>query len=481
MNAIFSCAEAYAKLLKPVRSMQERREGYQAGFHWSERHLQCLWFDARYRPTVFRLPNNETITVLDPGEWNVEAGPDFFNATVLVQPGGRRIRGDVEVHVHPADWDAHKHCRDKAYGQVIAHVTWFAGPAAKTLPQTVLSLSLAEPITARLDLSLDDIDLKAYPHSVLPETPRPCEAYLKSNPDRARQMLQAAGHYRLQSKAERLRARLAQSGDRHQVFYEEFMAALGYKNNQQAFRGLARLVPVSQLKGLSREAATARLLTVSRLLPTPDVGVDEESRQFIRNLWDIAWKQGDERLPEDLEWHLHHIRPLNSPVRRMAAAAALFSGLRDLLCDIEHLSHAPGEDWFDHVTQRMESHCAWPFWNQRLTFSSSPDEKHSFSLLGESRIAAIITNVIFPFVAAEGALPQEAILYLPPEEVSAPMRLTALHLFGRDHNPAVYYADNGLLQQGLLQIYLDFCIDARPNCEGCTLCQTLQPQGCSCV
>ncbi|MEI6644594.1 MAG: DUF2851 family protein [bacterium] len=474
MDIIFPYAEAYARLMKPSQDVQERTEGYQAHFHWSERHLQCLWFDARYRPSFFCLANNETVTVLDPGEWNLEAGPDFLNVTVLVQPGGRRIRGDVEVHVHPSDWDSHGHCKDKGYDSVIAHVTWFSGPVAKTLPQSVLSLSLAEPITARLDLSLDDIDLKAYPHSVLPETPRPCEAYLKNNPSHARDMLQAAGQYRLQSKASRIRARLAQSGDRHQVFYEEFMAALGYKNNQQAFRGLARLVPVTQLKGLSRDAACAKLLAVARLLPSPDVARDEESRQFIRSLWDIAWKQGDELLPGDLEWHLHNSRPQNSPVRRIAAASTLFSGLRDLLCDIEHLASIPGHAWFAQVTQRIESHCAWPLWNQRLSMGSPSDEEHPVALLGEARIAAIITNVIFPFVAVEEVLPQEAILYLPPEEVSAPMRLTALHLFGRDHNPAVFYADNGLLQQGLLQIYLDFCLNAGPDCEGCSLCQTLQ-------
>lgn len=474
MSVIFPYAEAYTKLLNPAPDVQERAEGYHAHFHWSERHLQCLWFDARYRPAVFRLANNETVTVLDPGEWNLEAGPDFLNAMVLVQPGGRRIRGDVEVHVHPTDWDSHGHCKDKVYDSVIAHVTWFSGSAAKTLPQSTLSLSLVEPITARLDLSLDDIDLKAYPHSVLPETPRPCEAYLKNNPSRARDMLQAAGQYRLQSKASRIRTRLAQSGDRHQVFYEEFMAALGYKNNQQAFRGLARLVPVVQLKGLSREAACAKLLAVAHLLPSPDVAADEEARQFIRNLWDIAWKQGDELLPSDLEWHLHNSRPQNSPVRRIAAAAALFSGLRDLLCDVEHLALTFGQNWFRQVTQRLESHCDWPIWNQRLTLGSPPDEGHPVALLGEARIAAIITNVIFPFVAAEDALPQEAILYLHPEEVSAPMRLTALHLFGRDHNPSVFYADNGLLQQGLLQIYLDFCLNAGPDCEGCALCQTLR-------
>ena len=52
------------------------------------------------------------------------------------------------------------------------------------------------------------------------------------------------------------------------------------------------------------------------------------------------------------------------------------------------------------------------------------------------------------------------------------MRLTALHLFGRDHNPALY-SDSGLLQQGLLQVYLDFCLNARPGCDACALCQAL--------
>jgi hypothetical protein len=480
MNRYFPYASAYAEWMRggPER-LQERQEGYHAGvgFHWSERHLQCLWFDGRYRPVLFRLPKSETMTVLDPGTWNCEAGPDFINATLLIQPGGRHVRGDVEVHVRPTDWDAHKHTEDKAYDTVVAHVTWFAGPPAKSLPKRVLPLSLDEPISARRDLSLDDIDLKAYPHNVLPKTPRPCEVFLKNDPDRARDLLQAAGQYRLQSKAARIRARLLQSGDRHQVFYEEFMAALGYKHNQHAFRGLARLVPVAQLKGFSRDGAFARLLAAARLLPDPEVAMDEEARKVIRSLWDLAWKHGEEVMAGELEWRFHHTRPQNAPVRRLAAAALLFSGLRDLLCDVEALATTSDATWFLHVRDRLALYTEWPFWNQRLTFASPLDPAHPHVLLGKGRLAAIITNVILPFVAAEGRLPQEAICYLPPEDISSPMRLTATHLFGRDHNPAVFYADNGLLQQGLLQVHLDFCLTAASECEGCTLCQTLAREG----
>ena len=69
-------------------------------------------------------------------------------------------------------------------------------------------------------------------------------------------------------------------------------------------------------------------------------------------------------------------------------------------------------------------------------------------------------------------MPQGVLDRLPPEDLAAPMRLAALHLFGRDHNPALY-ADSGLLQQGLLQIHLDFCLNAKPGCDACALCTAL--------
>jgi hypothetical protein len=472
----FPLAGSYARLCgaPEAHTVREQHTPYRSGFHWTERHLQCLWFDAHYRPAVFLLPGGETATVLDPGEWNLESGPDFLNATLLIQPGARQLCGDIEVHIHPADWDAHNHRPDPAYDHVIAHVTWFAGPAPRTLPTGVCALSLAEPILSRPCLSLDDIDLKAYPHAALPATPRPCEAFLKNDPDRALALLTAAGHHRLSLKAARLRSRLEQVGDRHQVFYEEVLAALGYKHNQTPFRTLARLLPAAAL-GVSRESAFARLLGTARLLPQPDAAPDDEGRRLIRTLWDLWWRESGETLPEDVTWRLHNLRPQNAPVRRLAAAASLFSGLSDVLDDLDRLAADSGETWFTQAHACFEARCRWPFWNQRLAFSSAPDTQQDISLLGESRAAAIITNVVLPLAAAEEALPSGTLGHLPPEDLSSPMRLTALHLFGRDHNPSLY-SGNGLLQQGLLQIHLDFCLNAKPGCDACNLYAALGQQ-----
>lgn len=86
--------------------------------------------------------------------------------------------------------------------------------------------------------------------------------------------------------------------------------------------------------------------------------------------------------------------------------------------------------------------------------------------MGRGRAAAIIANVIVPWAMAEGRV-DEAPEWLPPEDISDPVRLTAFRLFGRDHNPAAFYSTNGLLIQGLLQIHRDYCLQMHPDCSEC--------------
>ena len=110
-------------------------------------------------------------------------------------------------------------------------------------------------------------------------------------------------------------------------------------------------------------------------------------------------------------------------------------------------------------------------------FLSCSGERASANLLGNAAAAMLVTNVIVPFVAcANPDLLSRLLPGLPAEEISAPMRAAATHLFGRDHNPALY-ASSGLLQQGLLQIHADFCLDARAGCEACGLAAALERAG----
>ena len=378
----------------------------------SERHVQALWYDGTLRPEGLRTMGGASFKVIDPGAWNLESGPDFRAAVVEV--GGRRLRGDVEVHLRVGDWEAHGHTRDAAYAGVVVHVVWFNGGTARVPPGCV-TVCLGDFLRTRADFSPDEIDLAAYPYARLPATPRPCESLFARSPDLLVDVLRAAGRRRLDGKARRLVARFVRKGDRAQVFYEEMMAAFGYKHNAQTFRALAERLPWRDLPR-DRAAAEATLACVAEM---------EIVRLF--------------------PWHTANVRPANAPAHRLAAAAALFAGtFPELLLRLAACDLASREGQKEARAILCES-----------------------GLVGAPRAAAMLANVVTPFAYAENRL-SEVPEWLCPEEISAPMRLTAWRLLGRDHNPALY-AGNGLLLQGLLQIHREFCLGAHPDCDDCAL------------
>jgi len=375
----------------------------------SERHVQAIWFDAALRPRDLVTRRGSMVTVLSPGAWNLETGPDFRNAVLEIGRERRRVVGDVEVHLCPSDWDFHRHGVDPRYRNVIAHVTWGCGPAPSSLPSGAVSIWLGRFVQADMTFAPEQIDLEAYPFARLPLDMRPCEAAIRHDPELARKVLTAAGRHRLRMKARRLEGRLCSShSGRCQVFYEEIMTALGYKKNARQFRHVAERVPVSCLP---TEPAAARMA--------------------------LRVAGGFE------EWDRSGCRPHNTPGRRLERAA-------DVVTSTPIMRLADASDFSRDACRAMV-----------VTICG---ERY----MGRGRAGAILANVIAPFALAEGRtsqLPE----WLPPEDVSEPVRLTASRLFGRDHNPTALYSTNGLLIQGLLQIHRDCCLAHYPDCGGCGL------------
>ena len=460
--------EIYGTAIDALFGVHEGRTIYEApAAPVSERHVQAVWYDRALRPAVLRTADGADVRVIDPGTWNLEAGPDFRNAVIEVGRSRLRLVGDVEVHLRPADWDAHHHATDSAYAHVVLHATWYPGPPPESLPSGAVSVALGPALRARPDFSPDAIDLAAYPFARLPSTPRPCEAILAHDPDLARVVLRAAGSYRLGIKARRIVARLVKTRDRAQVFYEEVLAALGYKQNAAPFRAVAAALPLAELPA-DREAAFARLLGVAGLLPMIEDAADDASRVFVRSLWDSWFLHSREHIPRETVWRFANVRPPNSPVRRLAAAAALFGGTA-LLAELDALDLAAKSGQAAAIAALL-ARCRWPYWESHPSFASRPSGRKT-DLLGARRAAAIVANVVVPFALAEKRL-AAAPAVLPPEDVSAPVRLAAFRLFGRDHNPALY-SGNGLLIQGLIQIHRDFCLAAHPDCGDCALLRAL--------
>ena len=380
----------------------------------TERHVQAIWYDAALRPKNLVTRRGSEVRVVHPGEWNLAAGPDFTGAVLEVGPECRRIVGDVEVHLAPADWDFHRHGADPRYRNVIAHVTWGCGPVPSSLPPGCLSIWLGRFMTSEPGFAPEQIDLLAYPYARLPSGGRPCESGIGHDPDVAQAILSEAGRHRLRMKAKRIVGRLcehaADPGGERQVFYEEVMNALGYRRNSVPFRRVAERLPIS---ALPQDVAAAKMAML------------------------VAGGFED--------WDRTNLRPNNAPERRLASAAEIFTSTPMMrLCEVRDFNREA---------------C-------RTMVKLMRGERY----LGPGRAAAILANVVVPFALAEERI-SEIPAWLPPEDVSEPVRLTAFRLFGRDHNPMAFYATNGLLIQGLLQIHRDYCLQVHPDCQDCQLAQ----------
>jgi hypothetical protein len=83
--------------------------------------------------------------------------------------------------------------------------------------------------------------------------------------------------------------------------------------------------------------------------------------------------------------------------------------------------------------------------------------------------------VFVPFAAArngQAPLPGNLLSQLVPEEDNGVLRQMAVSLFGPDCAPSLFRS--ALRQQGLLQIFHDFCLNDRSRCAHCALPELLR-------
>jgi hypothetical protein len=448
---------------------------------FSERHLHCIWYDDRLRPPVLRTAAGEEIRVVSPGTWNTGPGPDFLGAVFVLAPEMRRVSGDVEIHVHPADWQRHGHAGDPRYAGIRLHLTYTPGLVpADLLPPGTLQAALQPLLAADPAFSFDNIDLLAYPLAARNPAP-PCQTALRllPPPDRGR-LLDIAGETRLRRRAESLRDAVRERGTA-QVVWEETLAALGYRANQPPFRRLARLLPLARLRELSRgdpTAAYAILMGLAGLLPDPSRPGpwDPETRAFLRTCWDAWWPVAADFLPDVLPssaWRFAGLRPANHPARRLMAAAVLFAPPDSLPERVERLAARPAPPSVRECLALFDLPDA-PYWPRRLSFRTPPLDA-PVALVGETRARAILVNLLFPLFAVLAPSPgawRPFLAQLPPEETNRTIRLAAARLLGPDHSPRLYRT--ALRRQGLIHLHNAYCLADRTACAACPLPGTIR-------
>lgn len=466
---------SYAKLRDALAPcvLHETGEGY-APVPVSERLAQAIWFDQRFQRDKLQTSDGRRVRVVSAGWWNLEAGPDFRRA-VIAFDGGAPEMGDVEVHLRANDWRQHGHDGDPLYNNVVLHVAlWHSGgerPATTANGRAISRLVMADQLDAPLERLYDEIDPADYPYDLDSHVGR-CEARLRLLPhETVIALLDEAGLERLRMKARRM-TRWIQRTDIEQALYAGVMEALGYKHNKEPMRVLSARLPVARLRELPAAQAQALLLGVAGFLPERTMTAsDAATRRHVKALWDVWWKAREEFAERALAreaWRLVGLRPANFPWRRLAAVAQLLATHWELWPKIEAILLAQRAARLEALFTDVED----PYWSRRYSFASKAQAKAE-QLIGEARARDIVINVVLPAAVAQAKLmarpalaeTAEAVFTgYPATEPNALARFTAHRLFGQRPPRGIRTAAR---QQGLLQIFHDFCLADRSACGWC--------------
>ncbi|HWB59263.1 MAG TPA: hypothetical protein VG733_07215, partial [Chthoniobacteraceae bacterium] len=105
-------------------------------------------------------------------------------------------------------------------------------------------------------------------------------------------------------------------------------------------------------------------------------------------------------------------------------------------------------------------------WDFHYTLTSRKSRTR-MALIGEGRVNDMLANVIYPLVVSKHPERWKDYVKLPAPLVSRPVKIAALRLLGGHHNAAKSILKKAACQQGMLQIYEDFCMRDNTDCAQC--------------
>jgi hypothetical protein len=353
----------------------------------NEKAVAGLW--QKSAPGSFYWWQEKRVELVYPGRQSAGGGCDFEDAVFLID--GKRITGNVEIHIRTSGWFVHRHHLDPRYSEVALHVVLEDDDRLKTVDASgrlVPTIALGK-------------SNKGQPRK-LPAGMNYCRRSTGAFHNRIFQVIYEAAAARLADKTARFRNMIAVE-EPGQVLYRSLARALGYSRNSIPFEELARALPLDKLQKCmatgDKNQLKARLAGTAGLLPSqrsaPCCG-DEESV-----LLEKAWAEAPMENGLSLGcWTNNGLRPQNRPIRRIMAMAELLWRFRDAGLEagiLGLLSETGCTNDAKRLTDRLVVN-GEGYWAYHLDFGL-PFPRPG-ALLGKPRASDIIINVLLPFACA---------------------------------------------------------------------------------
>lgn len=420
-----------------------------------ELELQALWFAGAFGRD-FRSTSGKQVRVVQFGEWNRGAGPDFIQ--VAVEIDGELRAGSLELDPDSASWDAHGHAVNPAFNEVVLHVV-FQPDARRTFIRNSENREVPQVVVSEMLLS---DALNRPQRQVAIAHPGRCVQPLKHlSVSAVESLLDEAAQHRAAIKSARW-MKTAEAHGRDAALFQCTAETLGYHLNALPMRLLSQRAPLNVIKAEGESAEAVLFGTAGFLASYLHELAPPETRDYLRTLWDDWWKSRARfELTSDrlIPWRTSGQRPANHPHRRVGALAALVSVWPQYrrLALARPFDAKPLIDFLGALNH--------PFWSKHHTLTST-EASQKIALFGRNHALELIANHLAPLAMLENGMTYHSYRKLRNSSPNDKVKRCALRLFG-SMKAAQPWTRRVCHHQGLLQVYQDFCLEDVSNCLDC--------------
>lgn len=413
-----------------------------------EDFLHYLWKYKKFDLANLKTSNGEPITIVNGGQYLQLAGPDFFNAQLII--GNQKWAGNVEIHLRSSDWYIHHHELDQAYENVILHVVWENDTAIFRKNNTEI------PALVLKDYVSNEI-VENYRSLVSPKSWIFCEKQLMTiDIFRLKHWQERLFFERLERKSAPIEELLEKtSGDWEAVLFCLLAKNFGLNTNGGIFMKMACSLPFAVIRKESFDVGNLEALffgTVGMLTAEKE---DTYFREMQLSYHYLFYKyQLKHSCFEPVQFFKH--RPDNFPTIRLSQLAALYNRHHNLFSEI--MTAVSAKAIYDVFKVAVSD-----YWQTHYQFDKeSPRKKKQ---LAKTFIDLVIINTIVPirfaYSRSLGKEIMEELIDLLNEVAPENNAIISKFLsFGM-------CCDNAFDSQALLQLKNEYCNNGK--CMECTI------------
>jgi hypothetical protein len=353
-----------------------------------EEFLHWVWKNRYFDSSTFAVADAVHVEVIDPGLYNTDSGPDFFNTRLIID--NTHWAGNTEIHINSSDWFRHGHHTDNAYNNVILHLVCNNDAEVYTASgRRLLTMEL------KFDSQLwDNYLMLVNSPSVIA-----CAQHLKTaDPFYFSGWFRTLALSRLDRKNKDIEAVLINTGyDWEETLYRLVSRYFGFRVNTDTFELLASRLPFKIIRKhadnvIQVEAllyGTAGLLD-ERLFR--DAVSDSYYNILCREYRTLSAKYSINAL-DGWTWKFHRLRPANFPTLRI-------SQLARLLCNSDGLFSRVLECKNTEDLRLLFCVSASEYWDSHYNFGS--ESRQVTKNTGKISVDLLLINAIAPLLYLYG-------------------------------------------------------------------------------